>query len=213
MIFQCPLSLDAIPTRILQSVGRWLQNLMLFSLTFLLVCFFYWLEIYHCLSPSACDSAPFFTQSLLNLLFFPAPISSSSPQSLKEFSCFSQPLDHFCCPDSFRFEQFYIFSPFWTRKPHINKPLLLSQAQPSSSRRKKSRKCRMAAWRRSTEEGIYVMSLSQHLELKFDIWLEVWETLVNISLSVVLWKAGCCFARTCLISSPVLVIFWSWSVL
>lgn len=30
------------------------------------------------------------------------------------------------------------------------------------------------------------MSLSQHLELKFDIWLEVWETLVNISLSVVL---------------------------
>lgn len=44
----------------------------------------------------------------------------------------------------------------------------------------------MAARRKSREEGIYAMSLSQHLELKLDIWVEVWETLVNISLSVVL---------------------------
>lgn len=50
------------------------------------------------------------------------------------------------------------------------------------------------------------MAWNEHFQLKPEVWVGVWETLVNISLSIVLSKAGCCLAGACLIPSPVLVI-------
>lgn len=164
--------------------------------------------MYHHLSPSASESPPFLSTDFQNSVvpFCSHPILCSWALCVRWCHIFPELWLIYAVQVSSGLSTSTIANP----SGQANLILTIAVASPTE-------KCKRAenaeqlhgdrAVRKNTCHN--QMAWNQHFQLKPKVWVGSWETLVNISLPIVLSKAGCCLAGACLIPSPILVIFWS----